>query len=236
MHAKYCRVVVTVPRRVDLSELFYQVAWQSLPPGAEIHPFDAAAIRRDAAMLRAFGRNLATVSGSCEPPGGRAASRKTECSLSAGQTVEVFRDGGPRAITAIRFTGRSKADLQGLWVEGIWDGVSQMRVPLHMLAGVSSAMEDTQSFPATVAGRQVMLRWFMPFAAEGRLLCTNAATRAYDVTAEVWTEPIGALQYPLRFHANFLTHRGIQTDGNTILTLADVMGSGRFVGCVLGNE
>ena len=29
-------MVVTVPRRVDLSELFYQVAWQSLPPGAEI--------------------------------------------------------------------------------------------------------------------------------------------------------------------------------------------------------
>ena len=159
---------------MNLSELFYQVAWQSLPSTADIHSFDEAAIRRDAGSLKEFGRKLDAISKSSEPTVAGSQFKKTECSLSPGQTVEVFRSGGPKAITTLRFTGKSKADLKGLWVEGVWDGNCGVRAPLHMLAGVSSAMENTRSLPATVDGPQATLRWFMPFAAEGRV---SAPTR-----------------------------------------------------------
>ena len=236
IHATHCKLVLWVPHRKDLAELYYQVAWQSLPFKADIHPFDVVAIGRDSQLLREIARRLVAASASDDPLLVNGATvKKTEYSLRPGQTGELFRATGANAITAIRFTGDSKADLEGLWVDGIWDGVTDIHTPLHMLAGVSSGVEETQSLPATVDGHQITLRWFMPFAAEGRLLASNHAVfRACTVKVEIWTQPIVAAQYPLRFHANYLQNNGLQTDGGNILTLAEASGAGRFVGCVLG--
>lgn len=234
IHATHLKLTLTVPRREDLSELFYQVAWQALPSGATVCPFDAGAIEADAKRLSEVGRQWIAISKSTEVPNALPPTKTTQVTLPAGREVEVFRAVGPKAITALRFRGNSKADLQGLCVEGVWDGDGSVRVPLHMLAGVSSNMEDTQSLPATVDGNQATIRWFMPFAAEGRVLCSNATARLGTFTAEVWTQPIDAADYPLRFHANCRTFQGIPTRGTNILTLAEVAGPGRFVGCVLG--
>ena len=102
-----------------------------------------------------------------------------------------------------------------------------------MLAGVSSAMEDTQSLPATVDGSRVFLRWFMPFASEGQILCTNSTDHLCRFTVEVWTQPIDAPHYPLRFHANFQKNEKLSPEAGSILTFVDASGPGRFVGCVL---
>ena len=45
VHTSHCKLVVWVPKRENLAELFYQVAWQSLPRNSEIHPFDVASSR-----------------------------------------------------------------------------------------------------------------------------------------------------------------------------------------------
>ena len=233
VHARHLKLTLTVPHREDLSELFYQVAWQSLPSGAEVNPFDAAAIGRDAGRLRDVGRRWVAISKFIEVPDALP-STTISVTLPPGRETEAFRAAGPSAITVLRFNGESKADFEGLWVEGVWDGDRCVRVPLHMLAGVSSNMEDTQSLAATVDGRQATLRWFMPFATEGRVLCINASDKTCGVTVEVWTQPIDVAKYPLRFHANFQTFQNIPTRGTNILTLAEAMGPGRFVGCVLG--
>jgi hypothetical protein len=175
VHAKHCKLVVTAPRRSDLSELYYQVAWQSLPTGVEIHPFDVAAIKQQSGLLKALGRRLRVISKSCEPASVDATTfKRIEYSIQPGQSLELFRAKGPQAIAAIRFIGKSKSDLNGLWIKGVWDGEVCVQSPLHVLAGVSSDMEDTESFPATVDGSQLVLRWFMPFATEGQVLKMGA--------------------------------------------------------------
>jgi hypothetical protein len=235
VHAKYCKLIVTAPRRSDLSQLYYQVAQQSLPTEVEIHSFDVAAINQQSDLLGEFGRRLWAVSKSCEPAEASAATvKQTEYSIQPGQSLELFHSRGSQAITAIRFIGKSKSDLNGLWIKAIWDGEVCVQSPLHVLAGVSSALENTESFPATVDGSQLILRWFMPFATEGQLLCTNTTDHACKFTVDVWTQPIDISRYPLRFHANFLTFKRLKTDVVNVLTLADVPGEGRFVGCTLG--
>jgi hypothetical protein len=235
VHATRCKVVLWAPRRKDLSELYYHVAWQALPVGPEIHPFDVSALNQQAPLLRNLGRRLAegANAGTASPIAGTT-NRVIACTVKPGETRELFQAAGPRAITSLQFTGRSKADLKGLWLDGFWDGKPAVHAPLHMLAGVSPAWEDTRSLPAQVAGRLVTLRWFMPFASEGRLTLSNATQRACTVRVAVCTEPIIATEYPLRFHANLRQHMGLLTDGGNILTLAEAAGPGRFVGCVLG--
>lgn len=235
IHAKHCKMVLWVPRRADLSELFYQVAWQSLPALAEIHPFDVADIAQNSRLLKQLSRqmlSLSKISGPSSTDG--TIAKKMEFNLGSGLMTEVFRSTGEAAITAIRFTGKSKDDLKGLWLDGIWDGNAAVHAPLHMLAGVSDNLEDTTSLPATVDGEQVTLRWFIPFGTDCRLLVSNETSRASMGSVEVWTQPIDRSRYPLRFHANYLQQCGLKTDAANILTLADVVGPGRFVGCVLG--
>jgi hypothetical protein len=233
-HAKSCKLVVKVSRLRDLAQLYYQVAWQSLRPDVAVQPFDPAALRREAGALKSLGKQVSACSESTQPPDNLSPSQRVEGSLGPGEALEIFRAKGPQAITAIRFTGPTKADLSGLWLQGTWDGSDAVRAPLHMLAGVSPVLEDTQSLPATVAGSRVFLRWFMPFATEGRVLCTNSSERLCRFTVEVWTRPVEAASYPLRFHANFQRHEKLDPRAGTLLTFVDAFGPGRFAGCVLG--
>jgi hypothetical protein len=233
IHAKCCKLVLHVPRLNDLAQLYYQVAWQSLPPEAEIQPFDVAAIKRASATVKQIGKRLVAVSRSTEPAANLAPPQRVECSLEPGKTLEVFRANGPQAIVSLRFTARAKSDLEGLWLEGNWDGQAALQAPLHMLAGVSSAMEDTQSLPATVDGARVLLRWFMPFASAGQIRCTNSTDHSCRLTVEVWTQPILASHYPLHFNANFQRIEKLRPEAGNLLTFADTAGPGRFAGCVL---
>lgn len=235
VHASHCKLVLVTPRRADVSELYYQIAWRALPSTLPIHPFDPGEIRQHSELLKHLSVRLLTPSISDGPLAEAGLTcTKTECSLGPGKSVELFRATGQRAITAIQVSGRSKRDLSGLWLEGTWDGVHAMHIPLHMLAGVSSHVENTQSLPATVDGRQITLRWFMPFATDCQLWASNITAQACNVTVDIWTKPIDASRYPLRFHANFIQYTGIKTDGGNILTLAESAGPGRIVGTVLG--
>ncbi len=235
IHANHCKLVLSVPRRADLSELYYQVAWQSLPSTPPIHPFDAGEIKQSSKQLKQLSGRFLTPQKSKGPLAEDGSTRTTtKTSLSPGGTAELFRATGQKAITAIILTGNSKRDLAGLWIDGFCDGNKTMHIPLHMLAGVSPQVEDTQSLPATVDGRQITLRWFMPFSTDCQLWASNTTSQACNVTVDVWTKPIDASRYPLRFHANFIQHTGIKTDGGNILTLAEAAGPGRIVGTVLG--
>jgi hypothetical protein len=235
VHAKHCKLVLVVPQRINLAQLYYQISWQALPTNSVIHPFDLATIQQESVLIKKFGKRLLTISQSSEPPGNSSQPAKIECLVKPGQTVELFREQGPLAIEAIRFTAQAKSDLSSLWMEGSWDGeAAALRAPLHMLAGVSPALENTRSLPATVSGSTLFLRWFMPFASEGKIACTNPTDHACRFTVEIWTRPIDAPDYPLRFHANYSKAEKLRPTAGERLTFADVHGAGRFAGCVLG--
>jgi hypothetical protein len=177
---------------------------------------------------------LLAISKSNEPLDSFANPSKTECLVEPGKTLEVFHAKGSQAIDAIRFTAKSKSDLSGLWMEGSWDGeAAAIRTPLHMLAGVSPDLEDTESLPATVDGSAITLRWFMPFADEGKILFANPTDHSCRFTIEVWSHSIEATNYPLRFHANFTKIERLHPNAGHCLTFVDARGPGRFVGCVL---
>jgi hypothetical protein len=234
IHAKYCKLVITVPRLIDLAQLYYQVSWQSLPSDAVIHPFDIASIQNEAGAIKKIGERLLAISKSNKPLSSPANPKRIECLVEPGQTIEIFRGKGAQAVDDIRFTAKTKTDLNGLRIEANWDGEAAIRSPLHMLAGVSPAMEDTESLPATINGTSLSLRWFMPFANEGQILCVNSTDHPCRFTVEVWTRPIDATRYPLRFHANFSKYEKLHPDAGNCLTFVDTRGPGRFVGCVLG--
>jgi Protein of unknown function (DUF2961) len=235
VHASHCKLVLLAPRREDLSELYYQVAWHALPATSPVHPFDPGEIKKSSELLKQFAARLQNPSKINPLPSEDSATyTKAEPSLNPGKTVELFHGTGQQAITGIQISAPSKHDLAGIWIDGVFDGNKTMRIPLHMLAGVSANVEDTQSLPATVAGRKLTLRWFMPFSTDCQLWASNTTSNACNVTVEVWTKPVDASCYPLRFHANFIHHTGMKTDDGNILTLAEAVGSGRIVGTVLG--
>jgi len=235
VHANHCKLVLSTPTRANLSELYYQVAWHALPATSPVHPFDPGEIKKSSELLKQFAARLENPSKNNPLFSEKASiSAKIECSLSPDKRTELFRSTGQQAITGIQISAPSKHDLAGIWIDGIFDGNKTMRIPLHMLAGVSANVEDTQSLPATVAGRKITLRWFMPFSVDCQIWASNTLSKACNMTVEVWTKPIDASRYPLRFHANFIQHAGMKTDDGNILTLTEAVGSGRIVGTVVG--
>jgi len=58
VHAKHCKLVLSAPRRENLSELYYQVAWHSLPSTSPIHPFNADEIRQSSKLLKQLAARL----------------------------------------------------------------------------------------------------------------------------------------------------------------------------------
>jgi hypothetical protein len=236
VHSNYFKMVLWTPAAADLADLSYQVAWRSLPPDAEIHAFDLAQNQCDAALICKLADNLLTISRTTKPTlADSAPTRRTEAYISPGRQIEVFHATGPKAIRAIRFSARSKADLRNLWVEASWDGQPAMRLPLHMLAGVSPEMENSRSLPAAVNGACVTVRWFMPFEKDGRLVCSNASTRTSLIKVDTWTQSINPTNFPLRLYANYRTDASEQpTIEDAIVPFADVHSEGRFAGCVLG--
>ena len=236
VHSNYFKMVLWTPTAANLADLSYQVAWHSLPPDAEIRAFDLAENECDGALICKLANNMLTLSRSAKPtPTDSAPTRRTESYLAPGRQIEVFHATGPKAIRAVRFSARSKADLRDLWVEASWDGQTTMRLPLHMLAGVSPEIEDSRSLPAAVNGARVTVRWFMPFEKEGRLVCSNASTRTSLIKVDTWTQVINPTTFPLRLYANYRTSASEQpTVEDAIVSFADVRSEGRFAGCVMG--
>lgn len=152
IHARHCKLVVVVPYKIQLARLYYQISWQSLPPDATVQPFNLTSIRQAAGAISAVGNKLAAISQAKGPLDNTNQPERVEYLVNPGQTVEIFHEKGPQAIAAIRFTAKTKSDLNELRIVANWDGETAIQAPLHMLAGVSPDMEDTCSLPATVSG------------------------------------------------------------------------------------
>ena len=223
IHTNYCKVVIRVPRKEDLASLYYQVAWNSLDPASILHPFDVDDIGKGEKLLNSFAKNIEAKQE--EVP----LSPTKHVELNPGSCTPIFSSSEPGTISLIIFQTDRDSDLAHLRLRAFWDGSNcpSIDCPLHLLAGVSKSMENSLSLPVAVRGNQVVLRWPMPYRT-ARIEIVTPADRIIPLHYSVETS---SQTGRLRLNATHKLHPDLRTENENVLTLTDIKGSGRIVGC-----
>ena len=233
VHTNSFRLAIRVSERKELSELFYHVAWNSLDPNLQIHPFDLDSVDSSAPLLGALAAEF------IEPSVETNESTRIvhRFALAPGASETIFETDRSGTIDLLELIAGSKVALFDLWIEARWDGMSQPAVfcPLSMLAGVSTRFEDTHSLPSTVSGGHVTIRWPMPFTSGTSLSCINRGEHSHNIEAVVFvSEPLEEKdESRLRFHANYAKQESLSLTVRNVITLGEIAGPGRIVGCSL---
>ena len=232
IHRQHCRVVLRVKDRKELADLFYQIAWNALDPTQVIHPFNLKEITGAAPLLGSLALRLTAKN----PTTSLAAkSNISHLDLPAG-TSRIFMETQTNGVLcSLSITAQSKQAISNLWIQAYWDGgtVPAVACPVSMLLGVSRQCEDIMSFPSSLRGNVLSIRWPMPFGAGSRMSLINAGKTA--LAAQVVTEIVDQPDTSslLRFHANYTKHDYLDLRQPNVLSLAEVRGSGRIVQCAI---
>lgn len=171
-------------------------------------------------------------------PRGDLASYKQDLTIPPSSSTEVALS-GPGVITSLRFRLASGQD-EGLNMKIYWDGEATPSVegPLRSLFGTAEVMRQYQSLPLGIVWNGQWNEFYnyfpMPFNSQARILFENGKGEATDIGVEILYYPVPFKANIPRFHATFKKER-LQArkddEGNYIL--ADLHGSGRYVGCIL---
>jgi len=223
IHSTYLKIVLRVPDKKQLATFYYQIAWNALAPPA--HPFDPEQIRQQKPFLREIAEQLT------HPPTPSAAAK--QIAVPPQQSVEIFRTEKEGVIESLLIEAPSKRALSALQIQAFWTGGDQPAIdcPLHLLAGVSPNFEDVASFPVTVENNRLSIRWPMPFDPGGRIVLTN--TGAEEIPLNTRISVSEEAPPALRLHARHHFFQGLETDAPNALTLAEISGAGRIVGCTI---
>jgi hypothetical protein len=164
-------------------------------------------------------------------------SESRQLTLDPHAAEEFFRSSETGTLGCLEFSAESRAALADLWIEAYWDGaaVAAISCPLSMLAGTSELCENTTSLPCSVAGSRVTIRWPMPMGPDSRLRCINKGSRphAFLITLAVSSGLKEEAPSAMRFHANYNKRESLSLTARNVVTLADIWGAGRIVGCSL---
>ncbi|HEY8241364.1 MAG TPA: DUF2961 domain-containing protein, partial [Kiritimatiellia bacterium] len=231
-HTSYCRVALAVPDAKDLSELYYQVAWQALPPSPDLEPFNPDQIRAFGHPLAALAK--ATIDACNFAPIDRdpEAVQLVVTNLPPGGAVECLLPAGAMAIDALQVSTNDKSALAGLRLQLCWDGNATPAVdaPLYMLAGASDRADDLESAPVAIEDGTCLLRWIMPYGAGSKLRLVNEGSRAVQVRINVRPHTLAAGPSRARFHADHVRHRDVSVEYMNVLEVGTMDGPGRVAG------
>lgn len=223
IHTNYCKVQIRVPKKEDLGSLYYQIAWNAIDTNKTIHSFDADDIAKGEPLLKEFAKTIATTqeSPSLEPT--------DHIEVPPDLSTPIFSSADPGTISSIVLSASSRADLASLQFRAFWDDEPEPSIdcPLHLLAGVSIQMEASLSMPVTTWDNQVKLRWQMPYR-NARIEVANLGARSISLKYKVSSNRASS---PLRFKAALKRHPNLRTQEKNILSLAEMTGTGRIVGC-----
>jgi hypothetical protein len=223
IHSDYLKIVLRVPDKKQLAAFYYQIAWNALAP--PVQPFDPEQIRQQKLFLHEAAEQLT------HPPTPPAAAKQVV--IPPQQSVEIFRAEKAGIIEGLQIEARSKKALAALHIQAFWENETQpaMDCPLHLLAGVSPGFENVASFPVTVENNRLAIRWPMPVDSGNRIILTNNGETGIplDIRFSISKETPSAL----RLHARHRFFQGLETDAPNLLTLAEIPGAGRIVGCTI---
>jgi hypothetical protein len=223
IHSNYLKIVLRVPEKKQLATFYYQIAWNALT--APVHPFNPQQIRQQKPFLRQIAKRLTN-------PAVPFAAAK-QIAVPPQQSVEIFRAEKAGIIESLQIEAPSKSSLAALNIQAFWKDDAQPAVdcPLHLLAGVSPDFEDVASFPVTVKNNRLAIRWPMPFDPGGRIVLTNNGTTEIPLNIRI---AVSETPPPaLRLHARHSFLQSLETDAPNVLTLAEISGAGRIVGCAI---
>jgi len=171
-------------------------------------------------------------------PGGELASLKQDLTILPFSSTEITLP-GPGVIISFKLYLKSGMD-EGVSMKIFWDGEGSpsLEGPIRALFGTAEEMRRYHSLPLGIAWngeRNEFYNYFpMPFNNQARILFENGRGDATDMRVEIIYHPAPFKANIPRFHAAFkrerLQARG-DDGGNYIL--ADLAGSGRYVGCIL---
>lgn len=223
IHKDYCRIEIRVPKKEDLSTLYYQIAWNALDSTETIHSFDAGDIAKGQELLESIAK---AISDTQELRPGESAN---DLLIPPGSSVPIFSSKDSGTISSIALITPNRADLACLRLRAFWDGIPEPAIdcPLHLLGGVSIRMENSQSLPVTIRGGRMEMRWPMPFRT-ARIEIANSGDSAVTLRSSV---SVARDSSPVRFKTISHRYPNLRTEKKNILSLADISGIGRIVGC-----
>jgi len=223
IHKDYCRIEIRVPKKEDLSTLYYQIAWNALDSTETIHSFDAGDIAEGQELLESIAK---AISDAQELLPGEPTN---DFLISTGSSVPIFSSKDSGTISSIALVTLDRADLASLRLRAFWDDSTEPAIdcPLHLLGGVSIRMENSSSLPVTIQGGRMEVRWPMPFQT-ARIEIASSGDSAVPLRSSV---SVARDSSPLRFRTISQRYPNLRTEKKNILSLADISGSGRIVGC-----
>jgi len=236
-----CKVVAYGDRNT-----YYHFNYSTFPPGVTVPAFTRNLTAGEQRALARVDDYFMNRLGS-DPAGVRDGELTTtnRYAIAPGQSITALSLSGQGAITTFKVRVNGMQETSGQWaalraltVAMYWDGETQASVwaPLGDFFGTPCGYIP---FTALPLGRQsngwMYCFWYMPFAAQARIVIGNdgSVTRKVEVviTHAPLTKPIGGLA---RFHAKW--NRGVYVTDNgrsPDYRFLGTTGQGRFVGLAL---
>ena len=226
VHRHQMKVSVQVESKEELGSLFYQIAWNRIHSPKKIVPFDLLGLSGEKELMKQLAADWKR---------GDVPSRRVvgSTSLRPGKTAIMLSATGKNCIQGLGIAAKSKAQLGQLGIELIWDDRPALECPLNMLCGVSSAFGNVDSVPVQVRGSSVLIRWPMPFERSAKIRLINQGSEEVEVALSA---AYGSSERQEHFCGTFARFNNLETDSYRVLTLADIPGSGRVVGCMVQVE
>ncbi len=225
-HATSCRVSVRAKSKAELGSLFYQIAWNSIETDRDIAAFHLKQEPERKQALRKIAKQWLN-------PLSPVLKDSFVGELAPGTSCKAFLTAGAGMIRCLKITAQSKRDLSELDVEMYWDQESMpaLTCPLSMLCGVSGKMGDVSSIPVSVKRSTVIIRWPMPFNDGAMVKLVNRSDRSMPVKVAV--SMVAGCKSRTRFGGRYSSRPNLLVNSAESLTLAEIKGSGKIVGCIL---
>ncbi len=179
---------------------YFHFNYATYPQGTKLPTFSAALAAQHSAELQTSNDFLAHGL-STDPAGKRPAAETVSRAIDTapGQTVEVARLDGPRAITALwvkaKFAAREEqiSALRKMALKITWDGQPQAAVwcPLGDFFGTAPGVNLFKTLLSGMTDKGFYSYWYMPFAQSAVVELVNEDSAAHHVEFDITHAPLG---------------------------------------------
>ncbi|HEY3320988.1 MAG TPA: glycoside hydrolase family 172 protein [Planctomycetota bacterium] len=224
---------------------YYHFTYTTFPKDTIVPTFSMKLSPEDLAALQAADAAFSKGLGS-DPAGVRAeqGTVNTSVSVAPGQSVQLAKINGARAITALNVKmdpatlGDAETTLRAMTLSIRWDGETTPSVwtPLGDFFGTAPGINKYSSVPLGMTDNGCYSYWYMPFASEALIEVKNDGATAVKLDANIvhapLTKPIDSLA---RFHAKWHRDALLPAEPERAIdwTMLKTTGRGRFCGVML---
>ncbi len=117
-------------------------------------------------------------------------------------------------------------------VTASFDGEHSIEMPLGDLFGTAPGLNAQDTIPITIAGKELVMRWPMPFAKSAKFSFRNVGRVPVGIACQFAVEPYSWDSRSMHFHAQWTVYHGRSRPFRD-MHLLDVRGKGMYVGTFL---